>query len=162
VLNDIKESVCFVSDSTNNTTTASTYELPDGTLLYLESDRSRIPEALFTPQPLTGGGISQTIPQMITTCVNNCDTDLRKDLFGSVVVTGGSTLFAGFTSRLSKEIDPQAYNLKTIIPTDSAERRFSTWIGGSILGSLTTLEQMWISKKEYEEFGKELVHKRCP
>jgi len=162
-LNDIKDTVCFVSDSTNNTTTASTYELPDGSIMHLDSDRSRIPEALFTPQPLPGGGLSQTIPQMISSCVNNCDTDLRKDLFGSVVVTGGSTLFAGFTSRLSKEIDvPQLYNLKTIIPTDSAERRFSTWIGGSILGTLGTFQQMWISKKEYEEYGKELVHKRCP
>lgn len=164
VLNDIKESVCYVSDTTNSSTTmAGQYELPDGTPLYLDTDRPRIPESLFTPQPQLAGGVTQTLPQMVNACLANCDTDLRRELYGSLVITGGTTLFNGFTSRLTKEIEvPQIFNLKTIVPTDAAERRFSTWIGGSILGSLGSFQQMWISKKEYEESGKELVHKRCP
>jgi actin-related protein len=44
----------------------------------------------------------------------------------------------------------------------NVERKFSTWIGGSILASLGTFQQMWISKQEYEETGKSIVHKKCP
>jgi len=166
VVNDIKECSCYVAESANVVTQIQsnpTYELPDGTPLQLETDRFRIPEIFFTPQSQQGGGYTQTIPQMITTCIANCDAELRRELYNAVVVTGGTSLFNGFTTRLSKEIEvPQLYPLKTIIPTDTTERRYSSWIGGSILGSLGTFHQMWISKQEYEEVGKELVHKRCP
>merc|ERR1712090_65871 len=31
------------------------------------------------------------------------------------------------------------------------ERKYSVWIGGSILASLSTFQQMWITKQEYDE-----------
>jgi len=100
---------------------------------------------------------------MVASCISNCDADLRKELYSSVVVTGGTTLLNGFTARLTKEIEvPQTYALKTIVPTDTSERRYSSWIGGSILGSLGTFHQMWIGKQEYDETGKDIVHRRCP
>lgn len=40
--------------------------------------------------------------------------------------------------------------------------RFAPWIGGSILASLGTFQQMWISKQEYEEGGKQVVERKCP
>ena len=42
------------------------------------------------------------------------------------------------------------------------ERRFGSWIGGSILASLGSFQQMWISKHEYEENGKSQVDRKCP
>merc|ERR1711972_1060499 len=33
------------------------------------------------------------------------------------------------------------------------ERKYSVWIGGSILSSLSTFQQMWITKQEYDECG---------
>ncbi|KAG9352129.1 hypothetical protein JZ751_020542 [Albula glossodonta] len=41
------------------------------------------------------------------------------------------------------------------------ERKYSVWIGGSILASLSTFQQMWISKDEYEEAGPSIVHRKC-
>ena len=41
------------------------------------------------------------------------------------------------------------------------ERRFSAWIGGSILASLSTFDEMWITKDEYDEGGPQLVHRKC-
>ena len=35
------------------------------------------------------------------------------------------------------------------------------WIGGSILSSLSTFQQMWISKQEYDESGPSIVHRKC-
>jgi actin-related protein len=44
----------------------------------------------------------------------------------------------------------------------SAERKYATWIGGSILASLGSFQQMWVSKKEFDETGVAIVHKKCP
>jgi len=41
------------------------------------------------------------------------------------------------------------------------ERKFSVWNGGSILSSLSTFQQMWISKEEYDEAGPSIVHRKC-
>ena len=73
----------------------------------------------------------------------------------------GSTLFPGFADRMQKEItalaDPSA-KIKIIAHTD---RKRSAWIGGSILGSLSTFNSMCMSKSEYDEFGPSLVHRKC-
>ena len=37
-----------------------------------------------------------------------------------------------------------------------------TWIGGSMLASLSTFQkEMCITKAEYEEFGSSIVHRKC-
>jgi actin-related protein len=41
------------------------------------------------------------------------------------------------------------------------ERRFSSWLGGSILASLGTFHQLWISKEEWEEYGPNIVAQKC-
>ncbi|NXM60438.1 ACL6B protein, partial [Illadopsis cleaveri] len=86
-------------------------------------------------------------------------------LYGSVIVTGGNTLLQGFTDRLNRELaqkTPPSMRLKLIASNSTMERRFSPWIGGSILASLGTFQQMWISKQEYEEGGKQCVERKCP
>ena len=45
---------------------------------------------------------------------------------------------------------PSTIKIKIIAPP---ERKYSVWIGGSILASLSTFQQMWISKQEYDESG---------
>ena len=40
-------------------------------------------------------------------------------------------------------------------------RTYAAWIGGSILASLGTFQQMWISKAEYDESGPSIVHRKC-
>ena len=56
----------------------------------------------------------------------------------------------------------QNMRLKLISAQGSSERRFGAWIGGSILGSLGSFQQMWISKQEYEEGGRSQVDRKCP
>ena len=40
------------------------------------------------------------------------------------------------------------------------ERLYSTWIGGSILASLDTFRQMWVSKREWDEEGARAIHRK--
>ncbi|CAF1055256.1 unnamed protein product, partial [Didymodactylos carnosus] len=67
--------------------------------------------------------------------------------------TAGTTMYPGIADRMQKEITslaPSAMKIKIIAPP---KRKYSVWIGGSILASLSTFQQMWISKQEYDESG---------
>lgn len=60
-------------------------------------------------------------------------------------------MYPGISDRMQKEITalaPSSMKVKIIAPP---ERKYSVWIGGSILASLSTFQQMWISKQEYDE-----------
>ena len=90
-----------------------------------------------------------------------CDVDIRKDLYANIVLSGGTTMFSGISDRLTKEITalaPSTMKIKVVAPP---ERKYSVWIGGSILASLSTFQQMWISKQEYDESGPSIVHRKC-
>ncbi|KAK4510650.1 uncharacterized protein ATC70_005082 [Mucor velutinosus] len=103
------------------------------------------------------------VHDMVYNSINNCDIDLRPLLFNNVVVTGGDTLFKGFNERLNHELPLKAPGSKIKIHAagNTTERKSSSWLGGSILASLGTFHQLWVSRKEYEEFGDSIVHRRC-
>lgn len=84
------------------------------------------------------------------------DADIRKELTSNIILTGSSSLFPGMDKRLSSELSrilPGMYKNKVICSKNNVENRFSAWIGGSILSSLGSFQQVWLSRKEYEEVG---------
>jgi actin-like protein 6A len=160
IVHDMKISKCKVQDARtiNNEGVKTEYELPDGTIVQLDAECIYAPNLLFN-----NIGEEYGVHQMVMQCIQNNDVDIRKELYGGIIVTGGTTLFPGYVERLQKQINvPQTYKSKFIAPLDSAERRFSSWTGGSILGSLGSMHAMWISKQEYEEYGSIIVEKKCP
>ena len=93
--------------------------------------------------------------------IGKTDIDIRKDLYGNVVMSGGTTIFEGIAERLTNELTnlaPASMKIKVVAPP---ERKYSVWISGSILASLSTFQQMWISKEEYEDSGPGIVHRKC-
>ncbi|ELR21176.1 Actin1 [Acanthamoeba castellanii str. Neff] len=135
------------------------YELPDGQVITIGNERFRAPEALFQPSFL--GMESAGIHETTYNSIMKCDVDIRKDLYGNVVLSGGTTMFPGIADRMQKELTalaPSTMKIKIIAPP---ERKYSVWIGGSILASLSTFQQMWISKEEYDESGPSIVHRKC-
>ena len=71
-----------------------------------------------------------------------CDVDIRKDLYANTVLSGGTTMYPGIADRMQKEITalaPSTMKIKIIAPP---ERKYSVWIGGSILASLSTFQQV--------------------
>merc|ERR1712173_265729 len=82
--------------------------------------------------------------------IMKCDVDIRRSLYENTVLSGGSTMFPGIDVRLTKEMTslaPASIRIKVVAPP---ERKYSVWIGGSILSSLTTFQEMWVSKDEYD------------
>ena len=63
----------------------------------------------------------------------------------------------GFQKEL-EQLALSSIKIKVVAPP---ERKYSVWIGGSILASLSTFQQMWISKQEYDESGPSIVHRKC-
>ncbi|KAL7199987.1 hypothetical protein ACSBR2_022155 [Camellia fascicularis] len=135
------------------------YELPDGQVITIGAERFRCPEVLFQPSLI--GMEAAGIHESTYNSIMKCDLDIKKDLYGNIVLSGGSTMFPGIADRMSKEITalaPSSMKIKVVAPP---ERKYSVWIGGSILASLSTFQQMWISKDEYDESGPAIIHRKC-
>eukprot|EP00172_Hildenbrandia_rubra_P004161 Plantae.Rhodophyta-Hildenbrandia_rubra.ctg789.p1 GENE.Plantae.Rhodophyta-Hildenbrandia_rubra.ctg789~~Plantae.Rhodophyta-Hildenbrandia_rubra.ctg789.p1 ORF type:complete len:461 (+),score=132.94 Plantae.Rhodophyta-Hildenbrandia_rubra.ctg789:154-1536(+) len=133
-----------------------TYELPDGNVLELGEDGRRIGSMLFE-----NGGI----PKLAYDAVTACDMDVRRDLFSGVVVTGGTTVMKGFHERFTKELailTPQMFKLKVMTTPTNVEKSAGPWIGGSIVASLGTFQQNWISKSDFDENGAARAVRKCP
>jgi actin-related protein len=80
----------------------------------------------------------------------------------AALASGGTTLFDGIVERMTKEITALAPSTMKIKVVATPGRKYSEWIGGSILSSLSTFQQMWISKGEYDESGPTIVQtSRC-
>ncbi|XAR68950.1 hypothetical protein NMG60_11000374 [Bertholletia excelsa] len=149
----------IVRDMKENSSVEKSYELPDGQVITIGAERFRCPEVLFQPSMI--GMESPGIHETTYNSIMKCDVDIRKDLYGNIVLSGGTTMFPGIADRMSKEITalaPSSMKIKVVAPP---ERKYSVWIGGSILASLSTFQQMWIAKAEYDEAGPSIVHRKC-
>lgn len=116
------------------------YVLPDGLKIRLGPERFRAPEILFDPELI--GLEYPGIHQMVVDAINRTDMDLRKSLFGNIVLSGGTTLTKGFGDRLLHEVQRLAVKDMKIKIFAPPERKYSTWIGGSILAGLSTFRKV--------------------
>jgi actin-related protein len=176
ILRDFAMSVAQVSTTSlqdemeHSTSIPSTsYEFPNGYNLNATVEKFKLTEGLFNAGSANIKGVSGgdllSLPNVVINSASQCDVDVRPTLYSNVVVVGGNSLLPGFPERLNRELSqktPHSVRVKLVQNTSAIERRFSPWIGGSILASLGTFQQMWISKQEYEENGKRIVDKKCP
>lgn len=163
----IKESLGYVAldydeeleSAEDDSSISKSWELPDGEIITVAAERFRGPESLFQPSmiEIDGSGVHE----ITYNAIMKCDVDIREALFKNIVLSGGSTMFSGFTNRFSKEIKNLVrgrMRTKVIAPPD---RKYITWTGGSVLTSLSSFQADWISRQDYEESGPQIIHSKC-
>jgi len=167
IVRDIKEKTCYIAldydeeldKSQDSSKIEMQYELPDGNVVVMKDERFRIPEALFQPSML--GKESGGMDKLLTTSIQESDLDIRRELYANIILSGGTTMFKGIQERLRKEVltlSPPNVKVRVVAPE---ERKYSVWIGGSILAELSSFQDRWCTKDEYEEMGPSVVHRKC-
>ncbi|OMJ71919.1 hypothetical protein SteCoe_29756 [Stentor coeruleus] len=164
ICRDIKEKVCYVASDYNEELGKSSheilmnYQLPDGSVISVGQERFKAPEIMFNP---TVAGLDvDGVDVSVCKSIGQCDVDIRRSLFGSIVLSGGSTMFSNFSDRMLKEIKEKSANGVKVKVLAPKERKFSVWIGGSILGSLDSFRVLMLTRDEYYENGTSAIHRK--
>ena len=133
------------------------YQFEDGTIHKLGAERIRCGECLFQPKLVDSEqmGLSRQLYKSIL----KCPMDTRKDFYSNIILSGGTTLTPGISERLTKDISaiaPASVRVRVVAPP---ERKYMTWIGGSIIASLSTFQKTWFTKEQYDECGPMDIHR---
>jgi len=162
-----KVKLCYVAldyewelqNDEKNLSLSQVYELPDGRSVSVKKERFCCPEPLVQPRLL--GKELVGIHEATNNSIMKCDKELHEDFYYNIILSGGNTMFPGFADRMTREITyltPPTMKVKVI---DPPERRYSSWISGSILASLSTFKDICITKAEYDESGPSIIHRKC-
>lgn len=173
----IKEKLCYVaSDITTERNLAlettclmENYTLPDGKVIKIGRERFEAPECLFNPALVDSekSGMADMVYEMI----QSADIDTRTEYYKHIVLSGGSSMYAGLPTRLEKDIKDRYLNgvLKgnadrmkkfKINIEDPPRRKHMVFLGGSVLADIMKDKpEFWISKAEYDEKGLSCISK---
>jgi len=169
LVRDIKEKLAYVATdfeeeiTTTTPTSNSTYELPDGQLLNIGKERFTCAEILFQPHLIgrENSGLHGCLYQSIL----SCDIDIRRDMYSTILLSGGNMLIPGMERRMKNELQSLISGAKLHISTakssSSVVTAHSAWIGGSILATLPTFSELCVNKQDYDEYGPSVAHKIC-
>lgn len=162
IVREIKETLAFVAidpDASEGAMIEHEYKLPDETTVNVGPEAFRCTEALFKPALL--GMEAPGIHEIIFQCISTCDIDLRAEFYSNIVLSGGTTMFAGLRERLMKEVQSLAPANSKVNIVAPPERRYSVWTGGSILASLPGFTATWVTREEFETEGPEIINQKC-
>ena len=162
----MKEELCYIAldfneESSTNKDKKYEYTLPDGKVVSFTDQSFRAPEILFQPSMIGKEGLG--LGGLCFESINACDVDLRKDLYQTIILSGGTSLIRGLPERLAKEVKEQVpETMKPLVKVlASADRKYSVWLGGSILSCISSFSSNWITAEEYNETGASIVHRKC-
>ena len=188
---DFKEAVSRVAETpfadtdprfANLPTTS--YELPDGTILDVGVERFQLTEMLFDPTSVdlsctdmaalgyscsssSADIVQEGVARLVSNSILRCDMEVQTALLSNIVVAGGGSAVDGIPERIKLDVETVVHanapglRIKSV-SLGVAERALTAWLGGSIVASLGSFHEMWLSRQEYDEYGPGIVDKKCP
>lgn len=161
-LRSLKENLCCVSQNYSAELTKAEeiqFALADGETITVGHERFSCPEMLMDPS--LAGFATDGLGKVISECISACNASISKHVYNNIILSGGSSLFAGLDQRLHSElVGLTGLQIRNVVAP--RQRKFGAWIGGSCLASLPTFAGMVISRDEYNESGPSIVHRKCP
>ena len=168
IVRDIKEKLCYVAENYEAQHKAAqtssdedkAYVMPDKRVITIPATvRMTCPELLF--KPTLNGKSCNSIQDLTWKSIQSSDVDVRKDLCKNIILSGGTTMYAGLPERLKNEIVSLAPAGAEIRVIAAADRKYAVWKGASTLASLSTFASSWVSAEDYQANGAAVVHRKC-
>ena len=177
IVKDIKEKSIYIPlnfEEEKERVESFSYELPDGNHIIVRDQRIRCPEVLFKHSMLGKEGLG--IHDLCDLAIQNCDIDLRKELYYNILLSGGNAMIKGLSERLTAELKEKRGKLLTNIRVLNKENeddenkenlikkydiKFAVWDGGKVASNLSDFKSKWITKEEHEEYGATILHRKC-
>ena len=89
----------------------------------------------------------------------------RKEMFENIIVTGGSSCVSYLPDRLERELkiifEEFSYISKLSVADDLVERQNSSWMGASMVASISNIKDFLMDKAEFEDHGSMLIERKC-
>ena len=156
----------------NTTVLVKEYTLPDGRTIKVGAERFMAPEVMFKPSLIDeADGVG--LHEQIFNCIQEMDIDNRMEMYSNIVLSGGSSMYPGFPTRLEREIKRLYLNkvlkgnkdgmkkLKSSLHIeDPPRRKHMVFLGGAVLADIMKdRDEFWISRQEWQERGKAALQK---
>ncbi|PWN22489.1 putative ARP3-actin related protein [Microstroma glucosiphilum] len=132
------------------------------------------PEVFFNPE-IASSDFLTPLPEVVDSVIQQSPIDVRRGLYKHIVLSGGSTLFTHFGSRLKKDLRAIVDRRIAASETHSGShmrssgmevnvvshrrQKWAVWFGGSLLGSLPDFYNACYSKEQYDEVGPSIVRR---
>jgi len=156
----MKEKHCYCAiDPAKEWAESINYKLPDGREIALTDERWKCPEALFNPSII--GLESLGIGGLVWESISRCEIDIRKTMLSNVILSGGSTMFPGFSDRLNRELRGYAPTASqaNIRIVQSKDQKHAVWTGAQVFATLRSMqEDQWMTYEDYDEYGANFIH----
>lgn len=183
----VAETPCTNSDPRFANLPTTSYELPDGTIFDVGVERFLLTEMLFDPTSVdlactdmaalgystssssssSGDMIQEGVARLVSNSILRCDMEVQNNLLSNIVVAGGGSAVDGLPERVKLDVETVVHanapglRIKSV-SLGVVERALTAWLGGSIVASLGSFHEMWLSRQEYDEYGPGIVDKKCP
>lgn len=175
---EMKEELCYVAYDVEKsrqfaretTVLIKEYKLPDGSVVKIGGERFETAEAMFDPELVD---VSQPgVAAMLHNLVESSSLDMHMDLYSHIVLSGGSTMYPGFSTRLEKDLT-DLYLENVLLGNKRGLRKFKLriedppsrknmvfWGGSTLAKMMENTTAWWLTKAEYEELGPKAAIKK--
>lgn len=178
---EVKQRLCYVAYdlakerklAAETTLVDRQYTLPDSRTMRVATERFEAPEIMFTP-PQSASGDGKGIADHVFETVRKSDMHVQKSYFAHILLSGGTTMFPGFSTRLEKDVrqlylthvlkgDRDRLQKFKCNVEDPPKRNHMVFLGASIQAFTSTLDSpWWISRQEYQDTGPSAVNRLIP
>lgn len=171
---DVKKAVCKVHETSlknfffNKTVDNKNYELPDKQALVVSREYYDVPELLFSQEEPGEEGLASelvSLPRCITQAKEKIPLDKRKETLSNIILAGGTSNLPGLTERLQRTLqeaqEDSFYLGKIKVCGNRLERQHSSWLGGSVVASMSLFGDLLMTRQEFEEHGSLLIERKC-